>query len=73
MYDVYYFKCLIFSLFEMYDVYVLSPINYLVNFPFNFIFYNEVRAFDFTFYSRKCRQWRVPVHYTWMPQKQTQM
>ena len=61
------------SLFEMYDVYVLSPINYLVNFPYNFIFYNEVRAFDFTFYSRKCWQWRVPVRYTWMPQKQTQM
>ena len=73
MYDVYYFKCLIFSLFEVYDVYVLSPINYLVNFLYNYIFYNEVRAFDFTFYSRKCRQWRVPVHYTWMPQKQTQM
>ena len=53
MYDVYYFKCLIYSLFEMYDVYVIFPINYLVNFPYNFIFYNEVRAFDFTFYFRK--------------------
>ena len=49
MYDVYYFKFLISSLFEMYDVYVLSPINYLVNFLYNFIFYNEDRAFDFTF------------------------
>ena len=73
MYDVYYFKCLIPSLFEMYDVYVLSPINYLVNFPYNFIFYNEVRVFDFTFYFRKCWQWRVRVRYMWMLQKQTQM
>ena len=73
MYDVYYFKFVISYLFEMYDVYVLSPINYRVNFPYNFISYNEDRAFNFTFYFRKCRQWRVPVHYTWMPHKQTQM
>ena len=67
------FKFLISSLFEMYDVYGLSPINYLVNYPYNFIFYYEDRAFDFTFHLRKCRQWRVPVHYTWMSHKQTQM
>ena len=67
------FKFLISSLFEIYDVYGLSPINYLVSYPYNFIFYYEDRAFDFTFHFRKCRQWRVAVHYTQMSQKQTQM
>ena len=28
MYDVYYSKCLISSLFEMYDVYVKKTVNY---------------------------------------------
>ena len=31
----------------------IFPINYLVNFLYNFIFYNEVKAFDFTLYFRK--------------------
>ena len=67
MYDVYYFKCLISSLFEMYDVYVLSPINYLINFPYNvfsimklgllillFILENVDNG-EFQFVTRECR------------------